>query len=245
MTFANGKLEAQVHNKYIYGAEGSGQDCVKVVDGGFAGRDGSRVRYRENLVHDWILNANAHIHAEKRFVDELIARNANVIDVEAGLPPDPELWDSAPRMDMVALEPCGNHWRLSVWEVKLVTNSEAKCQDGLPEVIGQLEKYEKWLAKNRKIACEAYQRTCAVLKDLHAIAKVLNPNIRELGNGIVTVAGQDASELCFDGKPRLIIDDRSKNAAFTQNGHLKKLRDSGVHIHMVRSAPDMALAAGA
>src|SRR5438105_2081214 len=48
VTFANGKLEAQVHNKYIYGAEGSGQDCVKVVDGGFAARDGSRVRYREN-----------------------------------------------------------------------------------------------------------------------------------------------------------------------------------------------------
>jgi hypothetical protein len=93
--------------------------------------------------------------------------------------------------------------------------------------------------------CEAYRHACADLVKLHGIAKALYPDRSELGNAIITVAGQDASEICFDGKPRLIIEDRSKNAAFTQNGHLEKLRDCGVHIHMVQSAADMALGSGA
>ena len=62
----------------------------------------------------------------------------------------------------------------------------------------------------------------------------------ELGDAIVA-----ASELSLDGKPRLIIDDRKRNAAFTQHGHLDKLRDHGIHVHMVRSAADMALGSGA
>jgi hypothetical protein len=247
VTFTNGKLEASVHNKYVYGNKNGGKAYIKITDGGFTGCDGTRVRYTDDLVHHWILAASDYAEGEKLFVDELVGSNANAIDLEAGLPADPELWDekSAPRMDLVSLEPCGNHWRLAFWEAKLVKNSEARCQSGLPEVVGQLEKYQRWLEKNRKIVCEAYRRTCADLVQLHGTAKVLYPEIGELGNGIVAVAGQDASELCFDSKPRLIVDDSSKNAAFTQKGHLQKLRDCGVHIHMVRSKPDMALSAHA
>ena len=241
--FTNGKLEARVHNKYVYGKKDGAQAYVKITEGGFTGADGSRVHYSDDLVHHWILEAGDYAGGEKFFVDELVGRNANAIDLEAGLPADPELWEekSAPRMDLVSLEPCGNHWRLAFWEAKLVRNWEARCKSGLPEVVEQLAKYERWLEKNRKIVCEAYRRTCADLVQFHAMAKVLNPEIGELGNWIVAVAGQDASELCFDSKPRLIVDDSSKNAAFTQNGHLQKLRDCGVHIHMVRSAPDLAL----
>ena len=78
-----------------------------------------------------------------------MGRNANTIDLEAGLPWDPELWPkkSAQRMDLVSLESCGNHWRLAFWEAKLVRNSEARCQSGLPEVVEQLEKYQMWLEK--------------------------------------------------------------------------------------------------
>lgn len=247
VTFNNPKLEASVHNKYVYGKKDGGKAYVKITDGGFTGCDGSRVHYSDDLVHGWILAASDYAGGEKFFVDELVGRNANAIDLEAGLPADPELWEekSAPRMDLVSLEPCGNHWRLAFWEAKLVTNSEARCQSGLPEVVEQLEKYETWLEKNRRIVCEAYRRTCADLVQFHEMAKALHPEIGELGNGIVAVAGEDASELCFDSKPRLIIDDISKNAAFTQNGHLQKLRDCGVHIHMVRTVPDMALSAHA
>jgi hypothetical protein len=247
VTFNNPKLEASVHNKYVYCNKDGNQAYVKITDGGFTDCHGARVRYSDDLVHHWILAAGDYAGAEKFFVDELVGRNANAIDLEAGLPADPELWEkkSAPRMDLVSVEPCGSHWRLAFWEAKLVKNSEARCQSGLPEVVGQLEKYEKWLEKNRKIVCEAYRRTCADLVQFHGMAKALYPEIGELGNGIVAVAGQEASDLCLDSKPRLIVDDSSKNAAFTQNGHLQKLRDCGVHIHMVRSAPDMALSAHA
>jgi hypothetical protein len=247
VTFTNGKLEASVHNKYVYGNKDGGQKYVKATGHGFTGPDGSSVRYSDDLVHRWILAASDYAGDEKLFVDELVGRNANAIDLEAGLPADPDLWPkkSAPRMDLVSLEPCGNHWRLAFWEAKLVTNSEARGERGIPEVVEQLDKYERWLEKNRKIVCEAYRRTCADLVQFHGMAKALYPETGELGNGIVTVAGQDASELCFDSKPRLIVDDSKKNTAFTQNGHLQKLRDCGVHIHMVRTVPDMALSAHA
>jgi hypothetical protein len=241
--FSNGKLEGRVHNKYVYGEKGSGQKYVKITDGGFTGCDGSLVRYTDDLVRNWSLAACDYAGGEKLFVDELVAHNANVIDLEAGLPADPELWDekSAPRMDLVALEPCGNHWKLVFWEAKLVTNPEARCEGESPKVIGQLDKYERWLKKNRNTVRESYRRSCEDLVKLHAIAKSLCPDKADLGAGIVMVDGQDPSELCLDRQPRLIIDDTHKNASFTAHGHLKKLRNLGVHVHMVQSAADMVL----
>jgi hypothetical protein len=246
--FANGKLVAETHNKFVYGEKGSGDAYVKITGDEFTACDGSPVRYSEDLVRSWIAAASRYAEGEKLFVDGLVASDANVIDLEAGLPADPELWDkkSAPRMDLVSLEPCDDqHWRLVFWEAKLAKNSEARCRTGLPPVVDQLKKYEKWLEKNREIVIESYQRACAAMVQLHRIAKTLYPDKADLGKGIVTVAGQDASEIGFDGKPRLIIDDRSKDTAFTENGHLKKLRDHGVRVHMIRSASDVVVGADA
>ena len=88
---------------------------------------------------------------------------------------------------------------------------------------------------------DAYHHTCKVLVRLHAIAKALYPNICDLGDAIVTVAGQDESQLGVDTRPRLIIDDTNDNAAFTDNGHLDKLREQGFQVHMVRSCEDWTL----
>jgi hypothetical protein len=246
--FVRGKLQGEIHNKYVAGDEDSGQGYVKIADGRLKNHDGSIAQYRDGLVDDWILKANDHADEEKRFVDDLVTHQAGAIDLEAALPADPDLWDknSAPRMDLVALEPCGDHYRLVFWEAKLVTNPEARCEgaDRAPRVVTQLKKYEEWLAKNRKLVCEAYQRCCKDLVGLRGIAKALNKDIPELGDAIVAV-GQGASLLCVDGTPRLIIDATRGDAAFTKKGHLEKLHRFGLCVRMVRTPADMVMGSGA
>lgn len=237
VTIVKDKLQCEVHNKYVYGNKGVGPDCVRITEGTYKSHDGSRVAYRDDLVHEWVLNANAYADDEKRFVDDLVAHDAGAIDLEAALPVDPKLWveKSAPRMDLVTLEPCCDHWRLVFWEAKLVTNSEARCKDAAaaPRVVAQLKKYEEWITKNRKIVCQAYQRCCKDLVRLHGLAKRLTPAMPELGKAIVAVA-EGASPLCVDSTPRLIIDATKGDTSFTQKGHLKKLQEFGVCVQMVR-----------
>lgn len=244
VSFVRGKLQWEVHNKYVYGDEASGQKYLTIADGWFKDHNGARVQYRDDLVHDWILKANEYADNEKRFVDNVVAHQAGSIDLEAGLPADPGLWDkkSAPRMDLVTIGTCGDHYRLAFWEAKLVTNKEARCKNvaAAPMVIAQLKKYEAWLSKNRKLVCNAYQRCCEDLVRLHGVARGLNPDMPELGNAVVAV-GQKAAPLCVDGTPRLVIDATRGDAAFSQNGHLKKLHELGICVQMVRTPADMTL----
>jgi len=204
------RLQWEIHSKYVFGSEtGRNQDYVKVTRGRFRDQDGAEVEYRGDLLHDWILTASDDAEGEKLFVDDLVAYQAGAIDLEACLPADSELWTdkSAPRMDLVTVERCGDHYRLAFWEAKLVGNNEARCKDPIaaPKVIAQLKKYEKWLAKNREIVCEAYRRCCSDLVKLHEIAKAVNPAIPDLGAAIIAV-GRESAPLCLDGTLRLIID---------------------------------------
>ncbi len=236
--FANGKLEAEIHNKYVY-EKGKGQKCVRITDGAFTVGDGSRVLYSEDLMHRWIMAASEYAEGEKLFVDRFVGRNAGVIDLEAGLPWDPEIWQkkSAKRIDLVALEACEQSYRLVFWEAKLVTNSEARSRTA-PQVFEQLKNYRRWLAKHQGEVRSAYQYTCGVLVRLHALAKAQNPRICDLGEAIITVASQEASQLGVDTAPRLIIDD-DKCAAFTK--HLDKLQEQGIQVLLVRDLAEMAL----
>ena len=249
VTIVRNRLQWEIHNKYVYGpGKGRNQECVKVAGGRYKDQDGTDVEYRGDFLHDWILNANGYTDREKLFVDELVASQPGAIDLEAGLPADPDLWTekSAPRMDLVTVEPCGDHYRLAFWEIKLVGNKEARCKDlsKPPKVIDQLKKYERWLAKNRQVVCDAYRRCCSDLVALHGIAKAVNPAIPELGHAIIAV-GQKSAPLCLDGTPRLIIDATKGEGVFTQNEHLKKLHDLGICVRMVRSPADRVMSAHA
>ena len=149
-------------------------------------------------------------------------------------------------MDLVTVEPCFDHYRLAFWEVKLVDNKEARCKnaDEAPKVIVQLKKYEQWLAKNRKLVCDAYRRCCSDLVKLHGIAKAVNPEVPKLGEAIIAV-GQNSAPLCFDGTPRLVIGGAKGEGAFVKNGHLKKLQDFGICVQMVRPRGELVMGAHA
>ena len=149
-------------------------------------------------------------------------------------------------MDLVALEPVGNRWRILFWEAKLVDDARAPCHgdDISPKVIDQLAQYTSWLrhATRELVAC-AYQDTCRLLVAFRRLATRVNSGIEELGSGIIATAARDAPSLLVDDEPRLLIDDRTLNAAFMKNGHLDKLRNKGLHVQMVHSLNQMTLKA--
>jgi len=152
VSFVKGKHQGKVHNKYVYGDQGSGQEYVKIIDGKYKNHDGKPLVYRDGIVHEWIHNADAYAGKEKSFVDEVVARNADVIDLEIGLPADPDLWSekSAPRMDLATIEPCGDHYKLVLWEAKLATNPEARFQGRRHGAKG----HHTPVGKVRKMDCE-------------------------------------------------------------------------------------------
>jgi hypothetical protein len=248
-----GGLQAKIHNKYVYGEKGSGQAYVALTSAGLLDKERGGCREYGGLadLHGWIANANKYVGEEKRFVDLIVARNPNVIEVEMALPAYSNIPEErrAPRMDLVALEPAGDGWRVVFWEAKLVTSGEARCQGESvdPYVVKQLEKYTKWLehGEHERLMAQACRDTCKLLVSLHTIAKRFRPDIEDLGQGIQEVAGAPSGILpLIDCKPRLLVDDHTLNTAFTRNGHLDKLRNKGrLHVQMVRSSNQMTLEA--
>jgi hypothetical protein len=242
-----GRLRAKIHKKYVYGDECGEQGYVKLNSNGFPELGTGRIiPYDVTLLRKWIARANRHTGAEKRFVDLVVGRNCNVIDLEVGLPAYSKIPEErrAPRMDLVRIESDDDRWRVVFWEAKSVTNVEARCQGANdPRVIGQLKKYTDWFGhpNHLELVAKAYQSTCRILVDLHAAAKGFRSDIEELGPGIRAVAAPRALLPLIDDKPRLLIDDREGNIAFTKNAHLKKLQDTGLHVQMVTGLDQMTL----
>jgi hypothetical protein len=243
--FVRDQLRAKIHEKYVYGSKHDGQKYVTLTSKGFPEHSpGSLVPC--NSISEWILNANPKIGTEKRFVDFVVAHNSNVIDLEMGLPAYSKIPEerSAPRIDLVALEPCEGWWRVALWEAKLVGDGRARCrEDEIPEVVGQLKRYTNWLSDTVRASsvAEAYQTNCRLLVGLHAIARRIRPDIEELGPGILAVAASDAPQPLLDIEPRLLIVYDKADKSFRENGHFDKLMGTGLRVEIVEGLSDVAL----
>ena len=242
-----GKIQAWIHNKYVGGDDMEGGYTTVNHAGVKDPATGQFVPYEGTAqLYTWIARANDHGGREKEFVDLVVARNPNVIDLETGLPAYSKE-RTAPRMDLVALECLGNGkgWQVVFWEAKLVTNGEARCQGESrePKVVAQLREYTKWLEyEDHEIQmAEECKHTCEILVGLHEVAKRIRPDIEELGIGIQEVAKPGAALPLIDKKPRLLIDDRKKKVAFRKNGHLEKLLNMGLHVQMVENDDELTL----
>lgn len=134
-------------------------------------------------VDRWIKTAQQYAGGEKRFVEHLVARNANVIDLEMGLPGDPNFVScksskqadagrSAPRMDLVLAHVADCAPVINFWEAKLANNPELRAtlpEHGgtrLPHVCDQIENYERWLRIEGRFAeVKAAYRSAASISD--------------------------------------------------------------------------------
>jgi hypothetical protein len=248
--FVRKKLRARIHEKYVYGVKGRDERYVTLTSNGVPDFDTglpvacNSMQEWKSYLDQWISNANGKIEHEKRFVDLVVAHNPNVIDLEMGLPAYIPEERRAPRMDLVALEPDGDGWRVVLWEVKRVGDDRARCKgDNQPEVLEQLEAYTKWLryGDHESRVAKAYQTNCDLLVRLHAIAKSAGQDIEELGQGIRAMASGTATSFSIDVKPRLLIVYDENDKSFIEKRHLDKLNCTGLHVKIVKSLNDLAL----
>ena len=149
---------------------------------------------------------------EKKGVHEIMIDNANVIDTEIAFP------RSGERVDFAALREEKNKLKLVFYEAKVFSSSEITAKVGKPQVIDQLEKYEKILSERAECIRKSYCRVAANFLDLAGY------------DGRRSALLQQAKEGNFDVCPevRLVIfgfDGAQKEAANSSDGLFTRLKD--------------------
>jgi hypothetical protein len=227
------------HVKYAFGEEEIGQ-CYAQMHGGKDIRDartGQTGRYEgPKTLHEWISRAEGHGGKEKTCVDELIATNPSIIDVEVGLPAS-DGRKTAKRMDCVALERDGDEIRIVFWEATRIDDARLRSES-TPEVRGQLQTYREYLKTedHARSVVNAYRTVCQLLRDIHGMADQF-PG-RPALDPLVIDASKETSLLKVDPTPRLVI---FGDEQFQKEGnwgvHLRKLEVEGIPCLVVRNRP--------
>lgn len=171
----SGKLRADVHYKYVLGEPPgySGPLYLRLTTKGVFSQDALVATYQGlSTLHQWIAAAKKYVGDEKLIVDELVAKNDHVVDLEMALPAW-ALSKVAVRMDLVAIE----DGRVVFWEVKTVSDSRIRCraefeEDKFPEVLKQLSNYRAFLKEESHVQKVelAYRNTAEILVKLRALA---------------------------------------------------------------------------
>ena len=194
--YLSGELVAYVHYKYVRVEPQPGMSkspYLRLTQNGVFFRD-TKVAIYEGLstLRQWIADAGKkHAGIEKSIVDELVAKNDHVVDLEMALP----AWTLpkvAVRMDLVAIE----NGRVVFWEVKTVNDSRIRCKaeflaDKFPHVLEQLSHYRVFLKEGLHIdqVESAYRNAAGFLAKLRALADENNigPALK-LGDSIVVAS---------------------------------------------------------
>ena len=218
---------ARIHTKYITGDASAGQTYEILQPNGTIKLKDKSISYSGmSDLEQWIRNANAYFGNEKDFVDDIVAENPHIIDLEMGLPSlgNGQGTSTASRIDIVALEPKRDGWAIVFWEAKSVSNSGLKSRT-TPKVVGQLEKYRTWLRHDGVAAqvVRAYQSACRTMVRLEKIAARNEHWTGRLSNVVRGVATGDLTPT-VDFEPRVLVDARTGLSA-ADAGHLAKLSD--------------------
>lgn len=214
-------------------------------------------------VDTWIATASTYASAEKRFVDDLVAANPGVIDLEMGLPASdtPGSPRVAPRMDIVIAQMVGGAPSIAFWEAKCANNSELRSQseyavdaEGVfsgPKVINQVRKYVDWMkdASHINDVKTAYQATAVLLLEFHRLfwskSNVDAPDCAAIWRAlsgasdpiVIVEPGVVIGNYWPEGSTEEIASERMGQAArsFTANGHRDKLERNGITVFEVAS----------
>ena len=174
--YLSGELVAYVHYKYVRVEPQPGMSkspYLRLTQNSVFFRD-TKVAIYEGLstLRQWIADAGKkHAGIEKSIVDELVAKNDHVVDLEMALPAW-ALSRVAVRMDLVAIE-AGT---VVFWEVKTVNDSRIRCraefeEDKFPKVLKQLSNYRLFLEQDSQVELVelAYRKTAKLLMKLRAL----------------------------------------------------------------------------
>jgi hypothetical protein len=168
-----------------------------------------------STLNDWTDRASKYEGDEKNFVEDIIAANDNVIDMEMGLP------GSGYRIDLVSLERHDdNSAHVVFWEAKLTTDKRCRTNSDSPEVLKQLQRYRAFLTNpdRQQQLKEAYVKACKVHVKVVKKEESVAPIIREVAKGTL--------KLAIDSEPRLLIYNKDSepkpNSWLRHQGKLRK-----------------------
>lgn len=219
-------LRATIHHKYIPrlhdkldGATLASQPYLQLEGDSILHKGAVIGRYQGPAdLQKWIITINGEIDrgrgysgAEKCWVDQIVAMNPDIIDLEMGLPACDEV-TVANRIDIVALERDDDGIKIAFWEAKLASDgrmrSRGEVEPGkVPKVLEQLDNYNKFLSAsgNEDRVVGAYKRAAEVLLKLASMPNN-GPYSRPLGELIQAIAKGDS--LSVDKQARLVILDK-------------------------------------
>lgn len=254
-----------VHQAYVSGRVRTGRRDSVPREQGYDKFDANALTKpaTATLISRWVETAETYASAEKRFVDDLVASNPGIIDLEMGSPAgdEPDSARVAPRMDLAAAQVMDGLPSIAFWEAKCAINKELRSskeyearEDGGfsgSTVLDQVREYVDWMEEGDRIAQvrKAYKDTAALLLEFH----------RLFGNGTgrdrlncVTIwqALAEAKETHITVQPGVVIgtywpegyneeiaSGRMRQAAesFARDGHRDKLQRNGIRLFEVDS----------
>ena len=203
------------------------------------------------LIPGWIETAKTYASAEKCFVDDLIAANPGVIDLEMGLPAS-NLEGServAPRMDLVLAQRKGDEpLSIGFWEAKCANNSELRASGNkAAKVVEQIAKYARWMAQGDRMAevQDAYRSAACTLLEMNRLFREREGNPECVGiwqalaeletPGVMVQPGIVIGNYWPEGYQQTVASGRMAQcaASFARNGHRDKLRVTGIRVFEV------------
>lgn len=269
LSLVRGSPRLTVHRKYLGDDVAAGRRS-----GEYVALDGAALAALPAARLDsWMDRALGKTGAEKRFVDDLVTANAGTIDLEMALPGDPRRTRTicgkdgverermtAPRMDLVVLQPGANGLDLAFWEAKCADNGELRAEGNTPPpLLEQLTQYREWLMLKTNQdgpdrgaeVLAAYARAAATLEALAHAAGKPDGAARRLwreasqdGVGAIVQPGIVIGNYCADGDAARNVELRRNAETFVAKGHDRKLIGYRVQAYVARPDAPLPLLAG-
>lgn len=247
-----------VHRAYASGRKRDGGNDRPAPIEGYQNYDSATLADPQTalLIDGWIDTAETYASAEKRFVDDLIAANPGVIDLEMGLPAGDVAGSErvAPRMDLVVVQMVANGSpAIAFWEAKCANNPELRASgEKAAKVVDQLAKYTRWMGGDRIVQVQqAYRAAAAAMLDLYQLFRSVESDVPQCLEIWQTLVAQPAPEIITH--PGLVIGNywpaghteriasgrmQQSAASFARNRHGEKLEREGITVYQV--GPDHA-----
>lgn len=223
----NNLLRSEQHVKYVFESATSQKYTKLVGDSNCITNPDNNKEFAQYLGSEtldlWITRSKKHKGEEKTFVEQVIAANENIIDMEMGLP------GSGFRIDLVTIEEDQGQAKIVLWEAKLTSDTRCRSSIDQPEVINQISKYREFLIeeKNQLEVINAYITACKVQTHICQLAgKQVSKTIEAVAKGTL--------QLGLDTEPRLLFLHNPKN---TQKDswlpHQQKLIDKQIKLQVM------------
>jgi hypothetical protein len=223
LTLDRGRLVGKTHYKFLLREKIQGNQYIHSAEG--------RMKLTQSTLTDLFIQDLGNLPSlmaacipyagvEKAGVHDIIKGNRNVVDVEIALTgeKEDELKPTALRVDFTALQETPESIELVFFEAKHFSNKELRANGSqTPRVVGQVQRYEKLVARHREDIESSYRRIC---ENIVALKGIRTPKI-------VRAVAQGKKPLLISDEPRLVIfgfdDDQKKGKVWAK--HRNKLYD--------------------